>query len=94
MELLGFNSYDDLKDARDKWVNRALQTDNSDRANKWTQSIAVGSKTFIEKIKESLGYKAKSKKIIGTDDTFELREVLPPYGKADKLNSGNTYLWD
>ena len=53
-----------------------------------------GSKTFIEKIKESLEYKAKGRKIIGTDDTFDLHEVLPPYGKADKLNSGNTYFWD
>ena len=51
-----------------------------------------GSKTFIEKMKEALGYKAKGRKIISADDTFELREVIAPYGKANDQESGNTYL--
>ncbi len=42
----------------------AMQTDNSDKENKWTQSIAVGSKTFIEKMKEALGFRATGRKII------------------------------
>jgi putative transposase len=54
MDLLGFENYDDLKDAHHKWVDSAMQTDNRDKENKWTQSIAVGSKTFIEKMKEAL----------------------------------------
>jgi putative transposase len=52
--LLGFENYDDLKDAHYKWVNIAMQTDNRGKENKWTQSIAVGSKTFIEKMKGAL----------------------------------------
>ena len=32
--------------------------------------------------------------INGAADTFELREVLTPYGKADNLDFGNTFLWD
>jgi hypothetical protein len=35
-------------------VNRSRQTANRGKENKWTQSIAVGSKTFIEKMKEAL----------------------------------------
>jgi hypothetical protein len=72
----------------------AIQTDNGDKKNKWTQSIAVGSKTFIEKMKESLGFRAKARKIICADDTFELREVIAPYGKANNLDSVNTFLWN
>jgi len=72
----------------------AMQTDNSDKENKWTQSIAVGSKTFIEKMKEALGFGATGRKIICADDTFELREVLTRYGKANNLDSGNTFLWN
>jgi hypothetical protein len=41
MGLLGFENYDDLKDAHCKWVDRAVQTDSSDKENKWTQSIAA-----------------------------------------------------
>ncbi len=87
MGLLGFENYDDLKDAHYKWVESAIQTDNRDKEIKWTQSIAVGSKTFIEKMKGALGYKARGRKIICADDTFELREVIAPFGNADKLDS-------
>ena len=71
-----------------------MQTDSRGKGNKWTQSIAVGSKTFIEKMKKALGYKAKGRKIISADDTFELREAITPFGNADKLDSGSTYLWN
>ncbi len=54
MELLGFGNYDELKDAHYKWVDSEIQTENSDKENKWTQSIAVGSKSFIEKMNEAL----------------------------------------
>ena len=53
-----------------------------------------GSKTFIEKMKGTLGYRAKGRKIICADDTFELREVITPFGNADRLDSENTYFWN
>jgi putative transposase len=95
MTLVGFDNYDDLKDAHSRWVDSEMQNDNrSNRENKWTQGIAVGSKTFIEKMKKALGYRAKGRKIISAVDTFELREAITPFGNADKLDSGNTYLWN
>jgi len=94
MDLLGFESYADLKDAHYKWVDRAIQTDNGNKENKWTQSIAVGSKTFIEKMKETLGFRARGRKIICADDSFELREKITPYGEANNLDFGNTFLWN
>jgi putative transposase len=92
--LLGFESYDDLKAAHYKWANNAMQTDNRGKEKKWTQSIAVGSKTVIEKMKEALGFRARGIKIICAGDTFEPREVIAPYGKANHPDSGNTYLWN
>ena len=71
-ELLGFENFEDLKDAHCKWVDSAIQTDNSDKEKKWTQSIAVGSKPFVEKMKKSLGFNAKGRKILSSDDTIEL----------------------
>jgi REP-associated tyrosine transposase len=94
MGSLGFVNYDDLKEAHYKWIESATQTDNCDKDNKWTQSIAVGGKTFIEKIKGTLGYRARGRKIVCAEDTFELREVITPFGNADNLNFGNTYLWN
>ena len=93
MALLGFDNYDDLKDAHSRWVDSEMLADNRDKETKWTQSIAVGSKTFIEKMQESLGFRATGRKVINGDDTFELREAITPYGKANNLDSGNTFLW-
>jgi hypothetical protein len=45
-------------------------------------------------MKEALGFRATGRKIICTDDTFELREELTPYSKANNLDSGNTFLWN
>jgi len=94
MGLLGFENYDDLKEAHSKWVESEIQTDNSSKENKWTQSIAVGSKTFVATMKEALCFRAKGRKIICADDSFELREVIAPYGKATDQYFGNTYLWN
>ena len=41
MDLLGLESYDDLKDAHSKWVDSTIQTNHSDKEKKWTQSLAV-----------------------------------------------------
>jgi hypothetical protein len=42
-----------------QWVDSAVQTGDRGRESKCTQSIAVGSKTFTEKLKESLALKQK-----------------------------------
>jgi putative transposase len=60
MDLLGFANYNDFKEAHTKWVSSALETDKSGRQNKWTESIAVGSESFVEKIKEALRFRAKA----------------------------------
>jgi hypothetical protein len=40
-------------------------------------------------MKEALGFRAKGRKMICADDTFELREMLIAYGKANNLDPGN-----
>ncbi len=94
MELLGFETDEQLKEAHFKWIDSAVKAENNGRQTKWTQSIAVGSKPFIEKIKKSLGFKAIGRKIRHVDDSFELREKLTPYDTANNAGSGNTILWE
>ena len=94
VDLLGFETYDGLKDAHYKWVEGEIESNNCDKEDKWTQSIAVGSRSFVEKMKGGLGFRATGRKIISADDTFELREVVAPYGKANHLICGNTFLWN
>ena len=94
MELLGFETYEQLKQAHFRWVDSSIQAENKGRETKWTQSIAVGSKPLITKIKEGLGFRAIGRKIRRADDSFELRETLTPYGTSNDLESGNTFLWN
>jgi hypothetical protein len=74
MGLLGFENYGDLKDAHSKWVDSEMQADNHGKETKWTLSIAVGSRTFIETIKESLGFRATGRKIICADDNLCIKK--------------------
>jgi hypothetical protein len=69
MGLLGFENYDEFNQARSRWVDNEIQNDSRGNKNKWTQNIAVGSKTFIVAMKEALGFRAKGRKIICADDT-------------------------
>ena len=94
MELLGFENYTDLKESHFKWIDRALEIDSGGSESKWTRSIAVGSKPFIVKIKDTLGFKAQGRKVTGSADIFELREKQSPFGEAERSNSGNAFIWE
>ena len=71
---------------------------DQNRDSKWTESIAVGSERFIETTKRLLGIKAKGRKIIGGEKSFELREPAVFYGgdftpENSHLSLQNGYVW-
>ena len=59
MDLLHISTVDGLRNSHKKWVEEILKTKNVVRESKWSQSIAVGSKSFVEDIKEKLGIRGK-----------------------------------
>jgi len=56
--------------------NVDLQENFAIYCKKWTESIAVGSKSFIEEVKKGLGFRARGRSIAGSNDHFELREDI------------------
>jgi putative transposase len=94
IDLLGFETYEDLKVAHRKWVDSSIQMNASSKDDKWTQSIAVGDKAFVETFKNSLGFRARGRKIIQSDDICELREVPAVYGEKNRFISENAYTWE
>ena len=54
--------YDLLKDSRRRWVEVSVSSGENTRASEWTQSIAVGSKDFVESTKLRLGIHAQGRK--------------------------------
>ena len=98
-ELSGFVSYDAFQKTHKELVDESLANGNNSKQNQWTESIAVGNISFIEKIKEQLGILAKGRKVLNTDGGFQLREETATYiANYDHENGNievkNTHYWD
>ena len=101
--LMGFTDLHNFQSAHKRWVESSLQQDEPERENHWTESIASGSKSFIEEVKNSLGFKAKGKAITGSRDHYQLREKVSPFGDtslpaveaAQRSDAGttHTFVW-
>jgi putative transposase len=97
--LLGFDNYEDVRINHSKWIESCLHSQSNGREEKWTRSIAIGSRTFIEGIKEKMGIAAKGRKPIESGDSFQLRESVVPYNahlgaKNSDIGAENTYFWE
>ncbi len=98
-ELLGFDSYDEVKTYHRRWVEDYLGNGENIRDDKWARSIAVGNKSFVERVKSMMGPLAIGRRSIGVGESYQLREPAIPYGgyfgarKCD-IGSENTYFWD
>ena len=80
------------------WVEEALEQEAKSREAKWSESIAVGSKEFIENTKEELRPLFLSRKAIGEGEQYELHDPQEPYNshfipKMDIEDNMNAYLW-
>lgn len=91
MALLQVENYVDLKQAHREWIEVALEKSKVVRDRKWTQSIAVGDKSFVQQIKERLGIRAKGRKIHGNEDEYQLRERQNSYGDWQNFDNENTF---
>ena len=71
----------------------------SSRESKWSQSVAVGSKEFVEMTKNKLSSRVKGRSIIRSDEDYCIREQQTPYitdfaNENAVLIDDNTYLWN
>jgi putative transposase len=73
-DLLYFQDEKKLKESYKKQIEISLNRGNLERESCWTESIAIGSKDFVEKIKSDLGIRAVHRKIIQRRTDHELRE--------------------
>ncbi len=99
MGLCGTESLEHLKSGHRGWVDEVLSGDNGYRDPNWTESVAVGSKAFLEQTKEKLGDRAQGRKVIAQRDNYSLKETHSSYnadfdGKKGLLRTENSYLWN
>jgi len=98
-KLIGAKSYDDLRMSHRGWVEEYLGGMAKERQDEWTASIAVGGRSFVEKVKALLGFRAKGRDVVQGDEGYELREGAGSYkavfeGEKDDIGPENTYFWD
>ena len=99
MKLCGIENISELQRLHSQWVAHQLDTSINKREASWTESIAVGSESYIEKVNASLGIKAIHKTILERDDKFIIQEAHAPYtslfnDKTGTLRVENTVKWD
>ena len=97
--LIGSRSYDQFRGNYIGWVDEYLGNGAEGRQDEWTDSIAVGSKSFIEKVKSLLGFKAKGRDVIEGGEGYNLREEAAPYRalfriEKEDIGPQNAYFWD
>jgi putative transposase len=89
----------DFQRAQRQWVEQGLENGLLMRDDRWSESIAVGSLAFIDKVKTELGFRAAHRDIVEADGTYALREPGEAYGSRfagenEALRSQNTFFWN
>jgi hypothetical protein len=72
--LLGAGNDSQLRRNHKGWVEAHLADGAKERHDEWTGSVAVGSKSCIESVKASLGFRANGRDVIESDEGYQLRE--------------------
>lgn len=82
MELYRIDSIETLREMRKEWVDQALSRREQVREGKWTESVAVGNRHFVETIKTRLGLRAKGRKVSVRDNESILHEPQGLFGNV------------
>jgi len=97
--LFGFDSLHEFQKHHKIWIDDAVKNDRLEKDSKWSESIAVGRKSYVEAVHKKLGIKAKARKVEPVKESYLIREPVASYstlfeGKNMPLRAENTYLWD
>ena len=79
MELLNFNRLEGLRCAYEQWLVAALKAGRGERDGAWTESLAVGSREFVEDAKEYLGTRVRPRQIEEQAEWCLLKETPATY---------------
>lgn len=77
--LCGYSKFDAFQPVHRNWVEAALSDNRTQREECWTQSIAAGSRSYVQTIKNQMGGFAIGRKIRKSAEGFELREPQSTY---------------
>jgi REP element-mobilizing transposase RayT len=88
-KLLGLSCPDEVRSCYRQWVDHYLANMQTSRQEEWTQSIAVGSMPFVERVRDLLGFRARGRKVTGSAEGCQLREPSALYGNLFEIKNGD-----
>ena len=99
MNILGMADESKLGIYHEQQVEEVLKKESKLRESEWTESIAVGSRQFVEKTKIQLGIKVRGRKVTEKNGIYNLKESQDPYSAVSDpekvgLSAENSYFWN
>jgi putative transposase len=98
MQLCGIQSSEQLSLLHRQWIEEALADSSRTKEPAWSESVAVGSRDFLEELKKKL-HRNNKRDIVTSGEICTLREPASSYstvfnGKKGILCPQNAYCWD
>lgn len=78
MELFGATSHQELVHWQENRIQEAIANSHQREAH-WTGAVVVGDDSFLLRVTQTLGTRARHKKIINKDSVSVLQEGLESY---------------
>jgi len=98
-KVLGVTSQKEISPMRQRSIKTILKKDILQRQKQWTESIAIGSESFVDSIKNKLSIRAKTRTVHQGNHNYQLRETADPYNTIFHAENGilrqkNDLFWD
>ena len=85
LKLLSVDTHEELAARQERLAREEINS--SRRAAAWTESVAVGDRTYLEQFKAGLGIRGTGRKIVSDNGFGTLREARPSYRAISYTNS-------
>lgn len=79
LALTGSGLFERYQQIHHEWVSNALRTATHERMSMWTESLAVGSREYVEGVQDVLGVSARHRALLENSGTCILREPSVRY---------------
>ena len=79
-EVLGIEERSRLATTHAEWIEAALRERGQRRVPEWSESVAVGSRAFVEQVGRELGVRARHRQIESCGELSVLRDPGACYG--------------
>jgi putative transposase len=79
LKLMNLSSLENLQTWHRQWIESFMEEGGLDYDEKWSRSIAVGNRKFIDEVSQKLGNKVRKRKFTETRGGYILRDNSIPY---------------